>query len=98
MRNLIINTERVDLENPEIRRSLNKDLARMNKMEHENDATGKLATGDACKVIVSPSRLSYSPGFYQFRFEIEYGETNEGRFLPNGEKEVRCSESLPYIA
>jgi hypothetical protein len=88
----IVDTSRIDIEDPEIARELGIDLNRMNHMTHNSpDNT------NAYRIIVSPSSQTYSPGLHRFTFNIQYGRLDGEVFKAIGQSIERQSETLPMI-
>lgn len=89
----ILDTSKIDTNNPEIKFELEIDLNRMDKLDHSKKPKGT----NAYQVKVKPSTQTYMDGLHRFIFEIQYGAIRKGKFKPKGELIFYQSETLPMI-
>jgi hypothetical protein len=89
----ILDASQIDMDDPTIRHELDLDLKRMDELPHD-EVPG---SADAYRVTVSPSTVSYMPGFYRFVFEIQYGKLEDDEFTPIGTPIRQQSETLPHL-
>lgn len=89
----ILDTTAIDMKDPEIRRELEIDLKRMDRLPHDESPKNS----NAYKVNVTPSTQTYHPGLHRFRFLIQYGELAGEQFKPLGDVVRFQSETLPML-
>ncbi len=89
----ILDTSKIDIEDPQIRRELNQDLRRMDRLKHVEMPDDV----DTFKVKVKPSSITYHAGLHRFVFELQYGNMVEDEFKPKGEVVSYQTETLPMI-
>jgi hypothetical protein len=89
----ILDASRINMDDPHIKYELEADLRRMDFIRHEDAPKD----AEACRVIVEPSSITYSQILHRFRFEIQYGKYDNGRFVALGDAQKTQSEALPMI-
>ncbi|OIO61477.1 hypothetical protein COY26_02370 [Candidatus Woesearchaeota archaeon CG_4_10_14_0_2_um_filter_33_10] len=89
----ILDTTKIDIDDPGVKYDLETDLRRMDRMKHD-EAPKNI---EAYKVKVEPSVQTYMPGFHRFRFKFQYGKLIGDKFVPIGKPIKKQSENLPYL-
>ena len=89
----IVETSKIDMNDPEIQIELEIDLERMDRLTHQDRPEGT----DSFLITVTPSETLYKRGHHRFLFEIQYGTQTEQGFTPIGEPKHYNTQSLPFL-